>query len=170
MTDNIYFDICPNIPSAPGNYLLRIDLAYAVCHEVGKLGKISFLPGSYVYAGSAFGPGGLRARLSHHLRPVIRPHWHIDWLHQLAPVRSIWYCAAQAHLECVWNQALLQVPGASIPFPGFGASDCPNNCRAHLVVFPGGVDVGQVTGQISKVSGANRVQYLQIRSEYGPNP
>ena len=35
-------------------------------------------PGCYVYAGSARGPGGIRARVRRHLRPDKTPHWHID--------------------------------------------------------------------------------------------
>ena len=38
-------------------------------------------------------------------------------------------------LECVWSQALLELPGASAPVRGFGASDCHSGCEAHLVFF-----------------------------------
>ena len=33
---------------------------------VGRLGTLDVHPGTYVYVGSAFGPGGLRARTNRH--------------------------------------------------------------------------------------------------------
>jgi Uri superfamily endonuclease len=33
---------------------------------IGKLGTLTLQPGYYVYVGSAFGPGGLKARIGHH--------------------------------------------------------------------------------------------------------
>jgi hypothetical protein len=51
-----------------GGYLLAIDLSEPVA--VSICGKPSALlaPGLYLYCGSAKGPGGLRARLAHHMR------------------------------------------------------------------------------------------------------
>jgi len=34
--------------------------------DIGKLGPLVLKPGVYVYVGSAFGPGGLAARIGHH--------------------------------------------------------------------------------------------------------
>ncbi len=48
--------------------------------EIGRLGSFNIIPGFYAYVGSAFGPGGLRARIRHHLESVAQPHWHIDYL------------------------------------------------------------------------------------------
>ena len=36
---------------------------------------------------------------------------------------------------------LLELPGASVPVPGFGSSDC-RACPAHLVALPAGFDPG----------------------------
>ena len=41
---------------------------------IGKLGRLRVRPGYYVYVGSAFGPGGLKARIAHHTRIAVRPH------------------------------------------------------------------------------------------------
>jgi Uri superfamily endonuclease len=35
--------------------------------EIGRLGVYDIVPGYYAYVGSAFGAGGLRARICHHL-------------------------------------------------------------------------------------------------------
>jgi Uri superfamily endonuclease len=104
--------------------------------EIGRLGWFTFPAGALFYAGSARGPGGLRARLNHHLNPAKHPHWHIDWLRRAALVRGGWYAAVPGSLECTWSQALLLLPGAVAPIPGFGASDCANHCPAHLIAFP----------------------------------
>ncbi|MCK6579853.1 MAG: GIY-YIG nuclease family protein [Anaerolineae bacterium] len=83
--------------------------------------------------GSAFGPGGLRGRLAHHLAPVRKPHWHIDYLRQAATCREVWSVAGEASREHAWAAALLATPGASTPAPRFGASDCA--CPTHLIHF-----------------------------------
>ncbi len=36
--------------------------------EMGRLGRFDIIPGYYAYVGSAFGSGGLPARLGHHLK------------------------------------------------------------------------------------------------------
>ena len=48
--------------------------------DIGSLGRFDILPGFYAYVGSAFGAGGLRARIGHHLESTAWPHWHIDYL------------------------------------------------------------------------------------------
>ncbi len=87
------------------------------------------------------GTGGLRARLGRHLRGEGKSHWHIDTLRRVARVQDICYLAAPwitvgQRLECLWSQALASLPGATVPVPGFGASDCRLGCPAHLVALP----------------------------------
>lgn len=55
--------------SLPGTYalLLRLREQTPIC--VGAQGEIVFPQGYYVYVGSAFGPGGVRRRVAHHLAP-----------------------------------------------------------------------------------------------------
>ena len=74
------------IPSIPGTYALFLTLSVPAELTIGKLGAFAFPAGWYVYTGSARGPGGLQARLRHHLRPASRPHWHIDHLRTQAVV------------------------------------------------------------------------------------
>lgn len=98
--------------------------------------ETTLLPGRYVYVGSAHGPGGLRARLGRHLRGDGRPHWHIDVLRAAARVEGYAYWTRDGVTECALAQALASLPGASIPLPHFGASDCRTGCPAHLVALP----------------------------------
>ena len=132
----------PDFPTLPGTYALFLSLAVPARLSIGKLGAFTFPSGEYVYMGSARGPGGLRARLQHHLRPAQRPHWHIDYLRTQAVVSGGVYVVQEevpaeivVPLECAWSQALLALPGASVPAPSFGASDCRSGCVAHLIYF-----------------------------------
>ncbi|MGD0696517.1 MAG: GIY-YIG nuclease family protein [Terriglobia bacterium] len=86
-----------------------------------------------MYVGSAHGPGGLRARLAHHLEPTAHPHWHIDCLRARTKPQEVWFCYDRIRWECRWAQRLGTLPGASIPIAGFGASDCA--CESHLYFF-----------------------------------
>lgn len=133
------------LPSAPGAYLLHLHLPRPRCLPVGRLGVFDFLPGEYLYAGSACGPGGLRARLGRHLIGTGTPRWHIDFLRRAAEVGGYGYALdgenQGASLECCLAQALARLPEAIIPIPGFGSSDCRLRCRAHLVVLPFGTEI-----------------------------
>jgi Uri superfamily endonuclease len=114
----------------PGTYALLLALDAPVQLEVGRLGQILFESPYYMYVGSAFGPGGLQARISHHTQPVRRLHWHIDYLRQVADVIGIWYSADRVRFECAWANAALALRGAS-QVPRFGSSDC--RCQSHLI-------------------------------------
>jgi Uri superfamily endonuclease len=97
---------------------------------LGKLGLLPLPAGCYAYAGSALGAGGLRGRLSHHLQPVQRPRWHVDYLRRAATVRTVWWMEGAVRREHDWAALLQQLPGAALPVPRFGASDC--TCASHL--------------------------------------
>ena len=135
-----------NLPALPGVYALHLLLGESCEIQVGCLGKFLLPPGNYLYFGSACGPGGLRGRLGRHLRGGRSVHWHIDSLRACAQVQGCYYLALSvtaeavqaetARLECVWSQRLASLPGAIVPVPGFGASDCRAGCAAHLLAFP----------------------------------
>lgn len=80
-----------DIPAEPGSYLLMLQLVDATKIEVGRLGQIHFLQGWYIYAGSAFGAGGLRGRLRRHLAGSKKQYWHIDYLRQAAIPIAYYY-------------------------------------------------------------------------------
>jgi len=120
--------------SEKGTYILSLHLAESILLTVGKLGEFEFLAGWYAYVGSAFGRGGLRGRLKHHLSPVEKPHWHIDYLRSAAIVREVWYCASDIIYEHAWADTLRSLPDAQILAPRFGSSDC--KCKSHLIYLP----------------------------------
>ncbi|MGD2145048.1 MAG: GIY-YIG nuclease family protein [Anaerolineae bacterium] len=101
--------------------------------DVGQLGPFEFPSGWYAYAGSARGPGGLAARVCRHCRGSDTHHWHVDYLRAQAVPAAVWYACGTEKRECDWALVLCQSPGASLPAPRFGASDC--QCPAHAVHF-----------------------------------
>ena len=86
-------------PSCHGTYNLFLRIDHGFSAQVGALGFLYFNKGIYAYVGSAFGPGGLRPRLDHHLSPVHANHWHIDYLSQKADLVEIWYTYDTARRE-----------------------------------------------------------------------
>lgn len=100
---------------------------------IGRLGRFTLPAGYYVYAGSARGPGGLSARLARHRRREKRFHWHVDYLLARAHLIEVWTAVSMHRLECIWAKAILEMVGARVIAPRFGASDCC--CPAHLIYF-----------------------------------
>jgi len=121
------------LPRVPGTYTLLLHVDNPRTVAVGRLGTAVLLPGWLLYVGSAFGSGGLAARIGHHLRPTPKPHWHVDYLRAALPLEEIWLCASPLPLEHRFAAALHRAPGSSIPLPRCGASDC--RCAAHLFHF-----------------------------------
>lgn len=89
--------------------------------------------GWYVYCGSAFGPGGLAARMQRHLAGNGALHWHVDYLRRAARLDD-WLWVEGQRLECAWSRRLVEAGGLVVA-PHFGASDCQEGCPAHLLYF-----------------------------------
>lgn len=121
-----------SLPDEPGTYALVLHLGHTSRLVVGALGPQIFPVGCYVYVGSAWGPGGLRARVERHLRGSERTHWHIDVLRRIATPIALWL-SPQKHLECIWARYLAAQPGVAMPVSRFGASDC--RCPSHLFLL-----------------------------------
>lgn len=121
------------LTNSPGTYALVVLLTETAVISIGKLGAEQFIPGYYVYLGSALGPGGLRARVGRHLRLRASsiPHWHIDYLLRKSKLIEIWWRSGDDRQECSWSEILGKV-GMVFPL-GFGSSDC--ECNGHLVAF-----------------------------------
>ena len=119
--------------SRPGTYALLLASTLSRCLRIGRLGDLALSPGWYVYVGSAFGPGGVGARLAHHRKRAARPHWHIDHLRLHTQLECVWYTHDPVRREHQWAQVMQRLPGAELPLRGFGASDCA--CVSHLVHF-----------------------------------
>lgn len=126
-------DSFPFMQARPGTYALVLKSSSDKWIEVGKLGRLRVRPGFYVYIGSAFGPGGLKARIAHHLKISTRPHWHIDYLRPSTDPTEIWFTYDSKHREHQWSSVLASIIGGSIPITAFGASDC--RCPSHLFFF-----------------------------------
>ncbi|KPK35077.1 MAG: hypothetical protein AMJ66_02235 [Betaproteobacteria bacterium SG8_40] len=118
--------------SGPGTYalILRCDTHAQI--RVGRHGLVGVRTGYYVYVGSAFGPGGVRARVSRHVREKATRHWHIDYLRTVAAPVAAWWSDSTRELEHRWARILSGLPGSS-PVPRFGSSDC--DCESHLFRF-----------------------------------
>ena len=119
--------------SLPGTYTLILFSAIRKPVKIGKLGILSVKPGFYAYIGSAFGPGGLQARLTHHLSHSGREHWHIDYLSPILNVCEIWHTNDPVRREHHWAQVHAQTRAAVLLLPDFGSSDC--RCRSHLFFY-----------------------------------
>lgn len=142
-------------PSAlGGTYVVVFRLVADATVSVGKLGTFAFPAGFYAYIGSAFGPGGVRARTTRHrTQDVVKKKWNID--HMKPPLRAIevWWTNDPIKRECSWSAVLAATPGFACPAAGFGSHDCRVNradgfgspggqlCRTHLVHSAGPPDV-----------------------------
>ena len=107
------------IPARQGTYALLLAVERRRRITIGRLGALAAAAGCYAYIGSAFGPGGLRARLRHHLGVAQRLHWHIDYLRRIATPFEIWYREDHHGSEHVWAQTCASLAGASLPLPHF---------------------------------------------------
>jgi Uri superfamily endonuclease len=121
------------IPATSGTYALLLACPRSRKLRIGRLGERWIPLGWYIYVGSAFGPGGLKSRCLRHLRALRRLHWHIDYLRPAASLQDIWFTLDHVPREHLWAEIIAGLPGADIPIPRFGASDC--RCRSHLFHF-----------------------------------
>ncbi len=121
-----------DLDDGKGTYILLLHAERALTIDIGRLGQQHVRPGFYAYVGSAFGAGGLRARLRHHTSPLDQPHWHIDYLRHAATPREAWITRHHSRLE----QTLAEFLRKRTPFqpviPRFGASEYRRAKTTHL--------------------------------------
>ena len=122
-------------PSAPGAYILQVDIAESVLVTIAGRSPTELTAGRYLYCGSAKGPGGLRARLARHMRHGKSVHWHIDQLTERGIIIGSWIVPNGRQCELV-----AMLGSLPMPIPGFGSSDC-RRCRSHLLYRPTGMSV-----------------------------
>jgi Uri superfamily endonuclease len=127
----IFVASAADAPATPGAYALALRLDAPLDVRIGK-NSATLTAGDYLYCGSARGPGGLRARLSRHMRPQKRAHWHVDQITAVASLLGAF--VEEQGDECALNAALDDLP---IPVAGFGSSDC-RRCATHLRFWPEG--------------------------------
>jgi len=113
-----------------GVYLLVINLKKNSRIKVGRLGRITFPKGFYVYVGSAL--NSLQARIARHLSSEKKLRWHIDYLlaSPNAEVEMVITRQTEKRIECKVNE-IIQKFGK--PVEKFGSSDC--KCKSHLTYF-----------------------------------
>jgi Uri superfamily endonuclease len=120
------------LPAVPGAYVLIMESKLPIKVTIGSLTETTLPPGRCAYAGSARGPGGIRARVNRHLRKDKKPHWHIDQVTASADISEIrTYPDGD---ECRLVATLMAQPRAHHPIAGFGSSDC-RNCASHFVAL-----------------------------------
>ncbi len=136
------------IPSIPGTYSIVLSLNRNL-HMATSSREFGLRKGTYVYIGSARGPGGLKARLSRHLAKKKDGRWHIDYL------TSSPHCRIMALVSCASNRRL-EVKLCKMfskdqrynAIRGFGSSDDFENA-SHLFLFRSDVR-GCIASTISK--------------------
>jgi sugar fermentation stimulation protein A len=109
-----------------GSYLLILRLKKKQNIHIGKLGKVSFRKGFYIYVGSAMANLSKRMERHRHLKKL--HHWHIDELRAVAEFHSVLAIRSSTRLECEIAEAVSRIAEWNIP--GFGSSDC--SCKTHL--------------------------------------
>lgn len=115
-------------PTEGGIYILLLQLAAPIAISRPKAAMLE--AGLYAYIGSAYGPGGLRARLGRHLRAEKKQRWHIDKISTVASERYAYGWSTGK--ECDLRRLLQRASKVSYPLPGFGSSDC-RACPSHLL-------------------------------------
>ena len=114
-----------------GAYLLLLGLSCPVHLRSRMIEQRRLAPGDYIYAGSAWGAGGIRARVGRHLKQRKRRHWHIDDVTEAADY--VYPIAVPGGRECHLVHLLIATGRFSVPVKGFGSSDC-SRCDSHLLI------------------------------------
>ncbi len=113
-----------------GSYLLILNLKRNRTIRVGKLGRVHFRKGFYIYVGSAM--ANLTRRMERHRHLRKQHHWHIDELRAVAESHSVMAIRSSDRLECEIAKAMSKIAEWSVP--GFGSTDC--SCKTHLFGMP----------------------------------
>ncbi|HEX9429407.1 MAG TPA: GIY-YIG nuclease family protein [Candidatus Bathyarchaeia archaeon] len=126
-----------------GVYALLLHVPRKTTIAVGRLGSLEFVPGVYVYIGSAL--NSLPGRVARHFRQAKRTHWHIDYLVGDPSVRLLSFAVrpTSRKIECAMSRAIQR--SAVISTDRFGSSDC--NCDSHLHRFAKFLDASEVLCQ-----------------------
>lgn len=152
------------VPRKPGTYLLLFESGKHDEVKIGKAGVLQVRPGFYLYVGSAFSPGGLRARLARHTREDKRNHWHIDYLSRHLQLVEIWFTDTPRQIEHQVAGFISSHLEVGLPLIGFGSSDC--ECDTHLFYTHRRPSVGQLRDTIG-ILGGERIPWERILGEKG---
>ena len=112
-----------------GTYAIIMELISDKGISVGKLGKINFKKGYYLYVGS--GQNSLETRIARHLRKRKKKFWHIDYLlaQREARIKEVWI-AEDRRIECLTARKVPEEVNTPLLAKKFGSRDC--RCPTHL--------------------------------------
>lgn len=115
------------------SYILLIINQISQTIIIGRLGKLKFNKGLYIYLGSA--RKNMLQRINRHLSNQKKKFWHIDFLlmSQGVKVKEVWIGSKS---ECTMAQLFLENGAEYIR--RFGSSDC--RCLSHLIFVEKGID------------------------------
>lgn len=119
------------LPKVAGAYVLVIEVASYLTLKNKRFAGTILPKGTYLYCGSANGPGGIAARVKRHCKTDKKPHWHIDELTANGAGRVVSVLVVPGGDECALRAQLQHKNGAT-PVAGFGSSDC-SKCPSHLI-------------------------------------
>jgi Uri superfamily endonuclease len=110
-----------------GIYLLLMRMKRDSFIKIGKLGKIKFKKGKYIYVGSA--QRNLGKRIERHFKKQKRKFWHIDYLlsSKNIKIEKVFCFRGKKKTECKLAKEILKY---GKPILNFGSSDC--GCKSHL--------------------------------------
>ncbi|UTW58326.1 GIY-YIG nuclease family protein [Kordiimonas sp. SCSIO 12603] len=117
-------------PQEKGSYILLLTLQRSFELNHKTLGNHLLEKGRYIYAGSANGSGGIKARVTRHLSKDKKIHWHID--HLTTQAETVKCLCLPGGSECSLTSTLLTSEAFRVPIKGFGSSDC-RECPSHLL-------------------------------------
>ncbi len=111
-------------------YCLIIQLNQDSTIKIGKLGKMDFKKGYYVYIGSAL--NSIDSRVRRHLSKEKKLFWHIDYLLNSpnSHVNEVVLERSPQKWEC---DVAAEISNKGTPTDRFGCSDC--RCSSHLIYF-----------------------------------
>lgn len=142
------------IPAVGGAYVIRIRLRKAVTFQSGRIAGQRLAAGLYLYCGSAYGPGGLAARVGRHLKRGKALRWHIDHLTETGEITGV--LLMPGGRECDLVRRIAADPGSGVPIIGFGSSDC-RVCESHLLRVPQHFDLQAVAPGATVIAPANHI-------------
>lgn len=121
-----------------GIYAIIINISEKLDLNIGKNRNYNFLPGYYIYIGSAFGThsNNIENRLSRHFSNNKKLFWHIDYLLNCSKIKIIkaFYAKTNLKKECELSAQFFNYSNADL-YKNFGNSDCKADCNTHLYYF-----------------------------------
>jgi len=112
-----------------GIYCLIIEVCESKDILIGRLGKIRFEKGKYIYVGSA--QNSLEKRIERHLKRKKKKHWHIDYLLENKNVKIRKVILFPYKKKSEESRLAKEISKFGKPIKNFGASD--STSQSHLV-------------------------------------